>query len=137
MTVRFEAIAAGVAQQCERVQPVLRPLIKLDHTMSRHIACILLCLTALRSAAAADEDPMADLKKGMPKDVAALIDRIVECNHWRGEEPYDAERKKEISSALTNLKCNRLTFDESKTLKKNASNSKVLNALKKAKETSY
>ena len=105
--------------------------------MSRHIACILLCLTALRAAAAAHEDPLADLKKGKPKGVAALIDRIVECNHWSGEEPYDAERKKEISSALTDLKCNRLTLDESKTIKKYANNSRVLNALKKAKEMSY
>jgi hypothetical protein len=105
--------------------------------MSRHLACILLCLTALRAAAAADEDPLADLKKGQSKDVAALIERIVECNHWSGEEPYNAERKKEISSALTDLKCNRLTLDESKTLKKYANNPKALKALKKAKETSY
>ena len=105
--------------------------------MSRHIACILLCLIALRAAAAGDEDPLADLKKGTPKDVAALIERIVECNHWSGEDPYDAERKKEISSALTDLKCNRLTPDESETRRKYANNSKVLNALKKAKETSY
>lgn len=105
--------------------------------MSRHIACIILCLTALRAATAGDEDPLADLKKGKPKDVAALIERIVGCNHWRGEEPYDAERKKEISSALTDLKCNRLTLDESKTLRKYENNPKVSNALKKAKETSY
>jgi hypothetical protein len=37
-----------------------------------------------------------DLKKGQPQDAALFIDRYVECNHWGGEEPYDAERKKEI-----------------------------------------
>jgi cytochrome c556 len=105
--------------------------------MSRHLACILLCLTALRAAAAADEDPLADLKKGQSKDVVALIERIVECNHWSGEEPYDAERKKEISSTLADLKCGRLDLDESRTIKKYANNPKALKALKQAKVTSY
>jgi hypothetical protein len=29
---------------------------------------------------------------GSPKRITAFIERVVECNHWDGEEPYDKER---------------------------------------------
>ena len=103
--------------------------------MIHHVTCLLLCVAALR--ASAGEDPLADLKQGQPKEVAELIERVVGCNHWSGEEPYDAERKKEISSALAELKCNRLASDESRAAKKYAKNSKALKAVKEARLRSY
>src|SRR5262245_44804516 len=60
---------------------------------------------ALASVADADLSAVEDLKADQPIPVAALIDRIVDCNHWRGEEPYDAERAKEIEAAISSLRC--------------------------------
>ena len=34
------------------------------------------------------------------------------CNHWMGEEPYDAERAKEIERAIAQLRCAELDADE-------------------------
>ena len=103
--------------------------------MIRSLLCALLFITSAQ--AVADNDPLAGLKKGQPKDVAALIERLVGCNHWSGEEPYDAERKREISAAMAELKCDRLAADESAALKRYAKNPSVLKALKDAKEMNY
>ena len=32
----------------------------------------------------------------LPVDVANFLERREACDHWRGEEPYDAERRAEI-----------------------------------------
>jgi hypothetical protein len=103
--------------------------------VSRYVLLFFACV-ALPCAAASD-DPLAGLTKGQPKDVAALVERIVECNHWSGEEPYDAERRKEIQDAMADLKCDRLAADEAKALKRHANNPKAIRALKEAKELSY
>ncbi|MES2017184.1 MAG: hypothetical protein V4484_11870 [Pseudomonadota bacterium] len=103
-------------------------------TKIRRVLCLFLCVAALR--AVAEDDPLVQLKKGQPKDVAILIERLVGCNHWSGEEPYDAGRKKEIASAMTNLKCDRLDADEAKALKRHANNPKAQEALRVAKKTS-
>jgi hypothetical protein len=87
--------------------------------------------------ALASDDPLASLKKGQPKDVSELIDRLVGCNHWRGEEPYDAERKQEISSAMADLKCARLAKDVAATRKRYANKPSTIKALQQARETSY
>ena len=103
--------------------------------MMRYLAGLLLCLSPV--PAIADSDPLDYLKKGQPKDVAALIERVVGCNHWRGEEPFDAGRGKEISAALAGLRCSALPVDEPRAIKKYAKYPEILNALKKAKETSW
>ena len=33
----------------------------------------------------------------LPKAVAAFVERQGLCTHWRGEEPYDAARAREIA----------------------------------------
>lgn len=38
--------------------------------------------------------------QALPQDVAAFIERRDSCDHFRGEEPYDAERAAEIKAAL-------------------------------------
>lgn len=103
--------------------------------IARYVFCFLGCLTVLK--AAASDDPLADLKKGQPADVAQLIERLVSCNHWGGEEPYDAERKKEIALAITDLRCGKLAADEKAAAKRYARSLKIIEALKQAKETSY
>lgn len=82
------------------------------------------------SAVAQYEDPTIELKRGQPKQVADLIDRIVECNHWGGEEPYDAERAKEIHEAASELRCQYLESDEKRLLKRYPKSSKALDDAK-------
>jgi hypothetical protein len=85
----------------------------------------------------ASDDPLASLKKGQPKDVSELIDRLVGCNHWSGEAPYDAERKQEIALAMADLKCARLAKDEAAARKRYANKPGTIKALQQARETSY
>jgi hypothetical protein len=87
--------------------------------------------------ALASNDPLASLKKGQPKDVSELIDRLVGCNHWKGEEQYDAERKQEIFSVMVGLKCGRLATDEVAARKRYANKPGTIKALQQARETSY
>jgi hypothetical protein len=87
--------------------------------------------------ALASNDPLASLKKGQPKDVSVLIDRLVGCNHWSGEEPYDAARKQEISSAMADLKCARLAKDEAAARKRHSNKPGTIKVLEQARETSY
>lgn len=90
-----------------------------------------------RELAQPDEpDPLADIKKGQPADVAELIDRLAGCNHWSGEEPYDADRRKEIASAMKELGCERLEKDEAAATKRHANNPDAIRALKQARELS-
>lgn len=96
-----------------------------------------LCILCFCLTSRAAEDPLAALKKGLPPEVAEMIERTVGCSHWAGEEPYDDERKKEISAALKELKCDRLTRDEASISKRYANRPKVIDALKRAKEWSY
>jgi hypothetical protein len=96
---------------------------------------VLLCFSSLH--ALAGDDPLAHLKKGQPKDVIELIDRLVGCNHWSGEEAYDAERGQEIASGLADLKCERLEKDEAALRKRYAKRPSTIKVLQKAKDTTY
>lgn len=89
------------------------------------------------TCASADDDPLASLKKGQPKDVSELVDCFVGCNHWSGEEPYDAERKREISSAISDLKCARVAKDEAAARQRYANKPATIKALQRARETSF
>ncbi len=93
---------------------------------------ILLCLFAAQ--AAASDDPLDSLKAGQPRDVKKLIERLAGCTHWSGEEPYDAERRREISLAMKNLRCDRLEKDEAAARKRYAKRPEVLKVLQQAKE---
>lgn len=101
----------------------------------RSLVLFFTCLVALH--AFASDDPFEKLKKNQPKDVVERIDRLVGCNHWSGEEPYDAERRKEISLALADLKCDRLARDEAAARRRYAKKPDTIKVLQQAKETSY
>jgi len=77
---------------------------------------------------------MADLIKGQPKDVAAVVERIAICAHFAGEEPYDAGRRKEIAAAMKKYRCEKLDKDEAALRKRYKDNSVVLGVLQKAHE---
>ncbi len=72
--------------------------------MMRHAVLLLLLPTLPATALAAD----------LPHDVAAYIDRREGCNHWAGEEGYDAARRAEIDRNIAALKCTRLDQDQAR-----------------------
>ena len=97
---------------------------------------VIVCLTiyfASNVYAGYDED-VVTVNKGMPKQVQQFNKRQIECNHWAGEEPYDKERIKEITTAIAHLKCKTLVIDEKKLLKKYQSRLDVIESINKAKE---
>jgi len=93
---------------------------------------VLFCLFWANEAGA-DDDPLADLKRNQPKDVRELIDRLAYCSHWSGEEPYDAERGREIFQAMKDLRCDELEKDEAAALKRYARRPRTIKALQQAK----
>ena len=73
------------------------------------------------------------ITKGQPKDVVALIERIAECNHWGGEEPYDKARAQEIAKAAEKAGCGRIDSDADALKKKYKTSKKVAEAIEQAK----
>jgi hypothetical protein len=65
----------------------------------------------------------------LPKDVAAVVDRHLECIHWAGEEPYDKARAREMARATIRLKCDSLDRDEAALLKRYPNDPNVAKAL--------
>lgn len=82
----------------------------------------------------AEVDPLADLTKGQPKDVASVAMRIAMCTHFAGEEPYDAARRREIAAAMKKYRCDTLDKDETALRRRYKDNSEVLGVLQKAHE---
>ena len=95
------------------------------------MACLLTCLTLTPAMA---NDPLAELKAGLPGPVGALIERFVYCIHWAGEEPYDAARRAEINHAIRDLRCTVLDRDEKRILKVYGKDERVRSSIKRAKE---
>jgi hypothetical protein len=75
-----------------------------------------------------------EITNGQPEDVAVFIERMVECNHWGGEEPYDNERAEQIRTAVEKARCGSLDSEEQALERKYKGNRKVLDAIGKAKE---
>ncbi len=97
----------------------------------------LLALIVSTAAFANEVGNFPQVKKitnGMPKDAVALIERIAECNHWSGEEPYDQERAEQIRKAVKKSRCGSLDSVEQTIEQKYKRNKKVLEAIKKATE---
>jgi hypothetical protein len=96
---------------------------------------VLAILTGLAFAASARGDyqsTMDALTRGLPPDASALVHRIVDCNHWGGEEPYDDARRAEIDKAMNQLDCNGLSRDEASLRRRYAADRVVLDAFDKA-----
>lgn len=53
-------------------------------------------------------DQMEVHMPGCPEDARSLVDRALQCQHWMGEEPYDAARGHEIEVAIDELGCAKL-----------------------------
>ena len=39
----------------------------------------------------------------LPLDAEAWVQRYDECEHWLGEEPYDAKRRRQINKAIKSV----------------------------------
>jgi hypothetical protein len=100
--------------------------------LRRSLSAFILCMLPL--VANAEPDDVARLQKNMPGPVTDLISRIVNCNHWTGEDAYDTERKAQIERAVSELRCAELETDEGSVLKKYDSDPSVLKAIEAAKE---
>lgn len=85
-------------------------------------------------AVAGDSAEVKNLKKNMPPDVAAIIDRTLECNHWGGEEPYDKARAEKIKAATERLRCDTLEKDQAVIEKTYQNNYEVKLRIQKARE---
>ncbi|AHE54599.1 hypothetical protein [Sphingomonas sanxanigenens] len=75
-------------------------------------------LASLQAVADAPAPTLAARAARQPAAVRAFIDRRTGCNHWAGEEPYDAARRREIDGALADLRCARLDADEALLLRR-------------------
>ena len=57
-------------------------------------------------------DALRTRVESAPQKVATFIERRASCNHFAGEEPYDAERAAYLRKTLRELKCGRISRDE-------------------------
>lgn len=71
-------------------------------------------LWSLLMAAAMTDDAFARGLKQAPPDLRRVIERRLGCNHWGGEEPYDADRRAQIAAAVRSLRCDTLARDEAR-----------------------
>jgi hypothetical protein len=60
-----------------------------------------------------------------PRPVRAFLVRRAGCNHWGGEEGYDAERAAQIAEAARKLRCRWIDADEKRIRRKYAGSRRV------------
>jgi len=85
-------------------------------------------------AFADDSKEVRALKKDMPADVVVMIERIVECNRWLGDDSSNKERAEKINKALEKFGCSVIEQDQNDLLKHYANNYEVKLRLQKARE---
>lgn len=61
---------------------------------------------------AQDERALHARISGQPRPVINFIERRAGCNHFAGEEPYDAERSLFLARQMRRLRCATLERDE-------------------------
>lgn len=69
-------------------------------------------MIALLLMLADGQETVRDRVNAQPWRVIAFIERRADCNHWGGEEPYDAERRREIEKNVRDLRCVSVDRDE-------------------------
>jgi hypothetical protein len=63
-------------------------------------------------ASAAEAVRPSDPKVAPPKEISVFVGRRTGCNHWMGEDAYDAARSREIAAAIRKLGCDQLDAEE-------------------------
>ena len=77
-------------------------------------------------------DALTALAQRVPADVFAWAQRRMTCDHWAGEEGYDAERAARIDAALSQAWCDALDTDEQALRRAYAEDDAVLSILARA-----
>lgn len=73
---------------------------------------LLLIAAAAMASATPQEARVRRELHAAPHPVRAFLIRRAGCNHWGGEEGYDAERAAQIAEAARKLRCSRIEADE-------------------------
>ena len=105
--------------------------------MTPRIGLLVFLLVCSHFSFANDFDNLPEVKllqEGMPKDVASFIPRVVECNHFGGEEAYNKERAEFLSRAVESAGCGSLGEKETQLREKYKDYPKVLEVITKAKD---
>ncbi|HYI41090.1 MAG TPA: hypothetical protein VE053_12305 [Allosphingosinicella sp.] len=69
-----------------------------------------------------------------PRKVATFVERRANCNHFAGEEGYDAERAAYLKKTIRELKCARLSRDERKLTRIYRDRPEILRLLKDSED---
>jgi hypothetical protein len=77
-------------------------------------------------------DALTSLAQQVPAGVFAWVQRRMACDHWGGEEPYDAERAAQIEAALSEARCDALETDGQTLRRTHADDDAVLAILARA-----
>ncbi len=90
---------------------------------------LIVLTTTLLLLAACDSAPPA-----VQQDVREVLKRIQGCQHWAGEEGYDAARKAEINANYARLRCAALDADEQALKQRYDSHPALLRVLEEARK---
>lgn len=88
----------------------------------------MLLLMAAAAAIASATPEEARVRREMdaaPHAVRAFLVRRAGCNHWGGEEGYDAERAAQIADAARKLRCRQIESDEKRIKRQYAKSRRV------------
>ncbi|MBA4001349.1 MAG: hypothetical protein C0461_12240 [Brevundimonas sp.] len=86
-----------------------------------------LALTGLQA-----NDALTAMAERVPADVFAWAQRRMTCDHWAGEEGYDAERAARIDAALSQARCDAVEADGQALRRAHADDEAVLDILARA-----
>ena len=81
---------------------------------------------ALKLISVSPDDAVLDFVMTTPADVIAWMNRGLMCQHWGGEEGYDADRRAQITAAVTELRCDALLSDRAALERKHAEDPNAL-----------
>ncbi|KQQ18512.1 hypothetical protein ASF53_24330 [Methylobacterium sp. Leaf123] len=100
-------------------------------TRSWTAAVLLSALMLVQRPALAQADPAISPaeRKSLPAEVVTYLERRRGCNHWSGEEAYDAPRGRQIAAAVERLGCDAVEADETRLRQRYGRNPAVLKAL--------
>jgi hypothetical protein len=65
----------------------------------------------------------------LPPEVTEFLYRRSQCEHWSGEDPYDASRSAEIETALQDFRCHTVEADEAQIRNRYVRSRAVMKAL--------
>lgn len=86
---------------------------------------LLLMAAAAMATAIPEEARVRRELDAAPRAVRAFLVRSAGCNHWAGEEGYDAERAAQIAEAARKLRCRQIEADEKRIKRQYAKSRRV------------